>query len=129
MNREEIKNRIVDRMNDSADSPVFFTDDQLNDLVTEAQEFLIAETNSVHRSVFVPIRPGMQFVYLPALAPDFMMATRIWSQSRGIRLDTTSIDNLSQFHQRFWTVTGDPEMWYTVSWDIIGLFPRPTEGG
>lgn len=129
MNREEIKNRILDGINDNVDNPVFFTDDQLSDLIDEAAEFIVAETHSIHRTVHVPIRPGGQYLYLPALAPDFMQATRIFNNSLNVRLSTTSIDNLSQFHQRWPTVTGNPEFWFTVSWDIIGLFPRPVEGG
>lgn len=128
MKRSEIKSRIRDAIDDSS-SGVFYTDDQLSDLIDEVQILLSAETKPIHRSVFVPIRDGGQFLYLPALAPDFMMATRVFSQSRNERLSTTSIDNLSSFHQKWPTVTGDPEFWFTVSWDIIGLFPRPTSGG
>jgi hypothetical protein len=129
MNRNEIKARIRDQIDDHSEAGVFFTDDQLNDLVDEAQEILTAETKNIHRTVFVPLRPSSQFLYLPALAPDIMQVVRVFSQTLNVRLETTSIDNLSSYHQRWPTVTGDPEFWFTVSWDIIGLFPRPTAGG
>lgn len=129
MNRNEIKARIKDKIDDHSDDGVFFTDTQLSDLVDEAQELLCGETKSIHRTVLAPIRPGGQFIYLPALAPDIMLPVRIWNNANGYRLEVTSINNLGTFHQKWPTVTGsDPQFWFTVSWDIIGLFPRPVAG-
>lgn len=129
MNKSEIKSRIRDQIDDHSTAGVFFTDVQLGELIDHIQEIIVGDTHSVHRSVFVPIRPGGQFLFLPAIAPDIMQIKRVFNQSLNQRLDTTSIDNLSSFHQKWPTVTGNPEMWFTVSWDIIGFFPRPVEGG
>ncbi len=129
MTRNDIKLRIRDQIDDHSSSGVFYTDDQLNDLVDEIQELFCAETKPIHRTVFIPVRPGGQLLYLPAFAPDLMQVLRVFSHTLRIKLEVTSIDNLSSFHQKWPTVTGDPEFWFTVSWDIIGLFPRPTAGG
>ena len=129
MKRSEIKTRIKDKIDDLSDDGTFFTDAQLDELVDEAQELLCGETKSVHRTVFVPIRPGGQFLYLPAIAPDIMLPVRIFNNANDYRLQVTSINNLGSFHQKWPTVTGsDPQFWFTVSWDIIGLFPRPVAG-
>jgi len=129
MKRSEIKSRIRDKLEDKSDTGVFYTDAQLDDLIAEAQELLVGETKSIHRTVTVPIRPGGQFIYLTSFAPDCMMPVRVWNSANTYRLQATSIDNLSSFHQKWTTVTGpDPQFWFTVSWDIIGLFPRPIAG-
>jgi hypothetical protein len=39
------------------------------------------------------------------------------------------MEELDQFQQRWLDTAGDPEMWFSVSWDIIGVFPRPTSSG
>jgi hypothetical protein len=129
MNRGEIKSRIKDKIDDHSTDGVFYTDTQLDELIDEAQELLVGETKSVHRSVLVPVRPGGQFIYLPAVAPDLMLPIRIWNNANDYRLQATSINNLSSFHQKWPTVVGsDPQFWFTVSWDIVGLFPRPVAG-
>ncbi len=128
MNRNELKLRIRDTIDDDP-SGVFFSDDQLDALIDEVQEILVGETKSVHRTVTIPIRPGGQFLYLTSFAPDLMMPVRIWNNANNSRLQATSIDNLSTFHQKWPTVTGpDPQFWFTVSWDIVGIFPRPVTG-
>lgn len=129
MNRTEIKSRIKDKIDDKTDAGVFFTDTQLDELIDEAQELLTGETKSIHRSVLIPIRPGGQYIYLPAVAPDIMLPVRIWNNNNDYRLECTSISNLGTFHQKWPTVVGsDPQFWFTVSWDIVGLFPRPVAG-
>ena len=129
MNRSEIKKRILDGINDDADDPVFFTDAQLNALIDEASEFVQAETRGVRRSSFLPLRDSTTFYSLRNIASDVMLVYRIWSHANNSKLIVTSMEELDQFQQRWLDTTGDPEMWFSVSWDVIGVYPRPSSNG
>jgi hypothetical protein len=129
MDRVAIKKRILDGINDDADSPVFFTDAQLNTLIDEASEFVVAETRGIRRSSFLPLRDSTTFYSLRSLARDIMLPYRIWNHANSSRLTVTSMEELDQFQQRWLDTAGDPEFWFSVSWDLIGIYPRPTSDG
>lgn len=129
MDRAEIKQRILDGIADDADAPVFFTDEQLNQLIDEASEFVVSETRSLRRSSFLPMRAGVSYYSLRSLATDIMLPYRIWNYTRSTRLTVTSMEELDQFQQRWIVTPADPEMWFPVSWDIIGIYPRPVADG
>jgi hypothetical protein len=129
LNRGEIKKRILDGINDDADSSVFFTDAQLNSLIDEASEFVVAETRGIRRSTFLALRDSTTFYSLRSLASDILLPYRIWNYENSSRLTVTSMEELDQFQQRWLDTAAPPEMWFSVSWDIIGIFPRPTSSG
>src|ERR1041384_655857 len=129
MNRAEIKRRILDGINDTPDDPVFFTDSQLNDLIDEAVEFVVAETRAIRRTGFLALRASTTFYPLRGLASDLMLPYRVWNHANSNRLAVSSMEELDQFQQRWIETSGDPESWFGVSWDIIGVYPRPTSNG
>lgn len=129
LNRLEIKQRILDGINDDSSNPVFFTDAQLNDLIDEASEFVIAETRSMRRSSFLTLQAGVTFYTLRGVAPDIMLPYRIWNNANSSKLIVTSMEELDRFQQRWIDTTATPEMWFPVSWDIIGVYPHPTTSG
>ena len=129
MNRAEIKRRILDGINDTPDAPVFFTDAQLNSLIDEAIEFVVAETRAIRRSGFLALRASTTFYPLRGLGTELMLPYRVWNHANSSRLSVTSMEELDQFQQRWITTSGDPESWFGVSWDIIGVYPRPDVSG
>lgn len=129
MNLGDIKNRILSSINDKVDDPVFFTDAQLTALINEGAELIAGETRAVRRSTFLPLRAGESFYGLRALANDVMLPYRVWSHSNNSRLVVTSMEELDQFQQRWQDTPATPEMWFPVSWDLIGLYPRPAQAG
>lgn len=129
MNRLEIKERILSAISDNVDSPTFFTDEQLNDLIDEAAEFVAAEVRSVRKSTFLPLRAATTFYSIRHLANDIMLPYRIWSHANTSRLSVTSMEELDQFQQRWQDTGATPECWFPVSWDLIGVFPRPIASG
>lgn len=129
MKISEIKQRILNGINDDPDNPVFFTDAQLNTLIDEARDVIALQTRSIRQTTFLPLREGTAFYNLRNLAPDLLIPNRIWNHSNSSRLSVTSMEELDQFQQRWQDTTGDPESWFSVSWDIIGLYPRPSASG
>lgn len=129
MTREELKARIVAGINDDPDSPVFFTDTQLNELIDEAAEFLVGEIKCVRRTVLVPQREGTIFYSTRSVADDMLFPYRIWNHSRGQRLTVSDFMSLDNFHERWMTVTGDPQIWFAASWDLFGVWPSTVDAG
>lgn len=128
MLRSEVKSRILQGINDDVSTPVFLTDAQLNDLVNDSAELIAADTRSVKRSAFVPLRAGSKFYYLPSIAPDILFPYRVWTNQNTRRLTALSMSELDEFQTKWLNTDGDPEIWFPVSWDMIGIYPSPASG-
>lgn len=129
MNRIEIKNRILNGINDDPDSSVFYTTAQIEALIDEGLEVLAEDTMAINRTAVVPVRQGAFLYYLPWIDPDAMAIRRVWYQNDQSRLTAVTMSQLDGFHQRWLTVTGTPEVWFPVSWDIFGVWPIPATAG
>lgn len=127
MIRSDLKSRIRDAINDP--SSVIFTDDQLSDLIDEAANFIVAETRSVKRTTYLPIRAGHTFYRIGTIGADVMLPYRIYSHSNNQRLTVTSMEELDQFQQRWIETVAPPEMWFPVAWDLIGIWPSASAAG
>jgi hypothetical protein len=129
MTRSELRSRALTLLNDAPDEPIFWSPDELHHLITEAQETLAEEVEALTRSLFVPVRAGWQFYPLAGIGRQIMTPWRLWTRNRQHRLWPISMRELEGHYERWLTVTGEPEWWFLVSWDLIGLWPTPTTGG
>ena len=129
MNRGEMRNRILDGLNDSFTSPVSSSAAQINDVITEASEVLAEEVEAIPRTIFTPLREGVTYFYTPALASDMMVPMRLWNPTTNRRLTAIDLRQLDE-HNRGWeAVTGNPEVWASLSWDVFAIYPHPATGG
>ncbi len=129
MIRSAIRARILETLNESTDAPVFWTASEINDLIDEAAEVICEESRAIKRSVLVTLRPGTAYYSLRGLGPSIMAPWRIWLTSQQRRLDVTSMPELDRQHETWPTVTGEPQYWFPVSWDLFGVWPKPSTGG
>ena len=129
MTRNEIQRRTLEAVGDDPDSPVFFSSKQLNELVDEANEVLAEDIRAIHRTALVALKQGVGFIYTPAIANDFMAPLRVFNHQSSLRLPTLSMAELDQLFIRWQDTTGHPELWFPVSWDLLGVYPRPAAGG
>ena len=126
MTREEIQARILEGIGDDPDTPVFFSQAQLNALPDEAQEILTEDARAVRRTALVPLKEGVGFIYTPAIDPDFMAPIRVWNHQNSTQLTCLSMAELDVINIRWQQTTGQSEVWFPVSWDLFGLYPKPT---
>ena len=129
MTRAEIKNRILRQINDNVDSSVFFTTAQLNSLVDEGLEVLAESTHAIKRTALFAQRPGTIYYSPASIADDIMFPVRIWNNTRQTRLTALSMQELDEYRLRWGLTTGDPEVWFPVSWDLFGLYPATSTSG
>ena len=128
MTRAEIKSRIRDAINDP--SSVIFTDAQLNDLIEEATQILVSETRSLRKSIVVPRRSGTLLYSTRTMGADeLLLPYRIFSNSNTTKLAVTSMEELDRFQSQWMDTTGEPEFWFPVSWDLIGVWPSSSSSG
>ena len=127
MTREEIRQRILDGLNDTGG--VFVTSAQANEAIDEALEVMAEESGAVIRTGFVGLQPGTMLYWLSAIAPDVMAPLRLWLVSEERRLTAVSMRELDRRHETWPTVQRQPEYWFPVSWDLFGVWPHPAEGG
>ena len=129
MNRTEIKARIASGINDDPEDPVFFDEEQFNELIDEAMEFVVAETRSVRRTAYFPLRAGCQYYSTISIADDMMLPYRIWNNQNDLRLTATDFRTLDQTYERWQRVNQDPQCWFPAAWDTIGIWPAPAQAG
>ena len=129
MTRSQIRDRILNALNESTSAPVFWSTTQTDAVIHEAAEVLAEEAKAIRRSAFVARLAGATYYFTRGLAPDVMAITRIWLPDQNKRLTAVSIAELDAQNSTWATVTGDPEYWFPVSWDCFGVYPHPATGG
>jgi len=129
MNRGEVRNRILDGLNESFLAPVSSSQAQIDDVITEASEILAEEVEAVPRTVFVPLQEGVTYFYVPGLASDMMTPVRLWLNDTNRRLRAVSLRELDEFRVDWESVAGNPNAWASMSWDIFAIFPHPATAG
>lgn len=127
MKKSELRARVQDALNDTMG--VSWTAAQVDRSILEAAEVLVEETRAIKRSVIVPLQPGCSYYYTQAITEDMLFPYRIWSQRDERRLTALSLKELDAYHLEWDTVTGDPEVWCPLSWDVFVIWPRTAEGG
>lgn len=129
MTRLELEQRILRALNDSPTDPVFWTLEEIRDVIQEGQEILAEEVQALKRTVLFPRHDGLQWVNLAAVAPDCMAPFRIWLPDQGIRLEPRTMRWLDQYQYWWLTITGTlPLYWYPISWDCFGIWPGEATG-
>lgn len=129
MTKAEIRTRILESLNDSASSPVFWSISEIDDVIQEGQEVLAEELAMIKRSALVPLREGVTYYYTQGIAPDIMVPYRVFLTGTDRRLDVVTMGQLDERHETWITISGDPWHWFPVSWDIFGIFPHAAQGG
>jgi len=125
MTRAEIRRRILEGLNDSVESPSFWTTAEIDNLITEGGEILAEEAGSIKRTAFISFREGTQYYYTTAIAPDMMVPYRVFHHSLNRRLSPVSMMELDDHNETWSTVQGDPWWWFPVSWNLFGIYPYP----
>lgn len=129
MTRSDIRTRILNGLNESATSPVFWSTTQADQLIAEGSELLAEELQAIKRTAMVALRPGSTYYAVRGIADDLMVPYRVWSAGLNRRLTATTPSQLDDYHERWQTVTGEPEYWFPMGWDWFGIFPHAAAGG
>ena len=129
MNRSDIRQRILEGLNDSATSPVFWSTTQIDTIIDEAQEVLAEEIRAIRRSVHMPMVDGAAFYSSRALGDDVMSIYRIYLREDARRLTAVTLGELDARNRVWMSVEGDPWNWCPISWDLFAIYPHPATGG
>jgi len=129
MNREQMRTRVLDSLNDSSDDPQFWSLAEVDQMLQESQEVLAEEVEACTRTLYVAQRAGCMFYPLRGLGVEVMTPWRLWTHARQHKLWPLSMEELDSYYERWLTVTGGPEWWFLLSWDCIGIWPPPVVGG
>ena len=127
MTRDELTQRILTALNDSPTDPVFWSLEEIHDIIAEGQELLAEEVAALRQTVYVPWRTGALFYSLGSLAGDCMAITRIWRPDTHERLEATTLTALGPTPWMEQPGTTQ-RVWFTVSWHCFGVHPHPTTG-
>lgn len=129
MNRSDLRTRILDGLNESATSPVFWSTTEIDGLINEAQEIICEELEAVKRTVVVPLRDGQLYFFTQAIAPDIMAPYRLYTTHNNRRLVATTVGELDRRHELWARVEGDPKAWASIGWDTFVTYPHVADGG
>jgi hypothetical protein len=126
MDRQEIRDRTLQALNESTSSPVFFTITQLNGFIEDALQVIAEEVSDIRRTAYVPMRDGAALYSIHAIAENVMSPYRVTLHEQDSRLQYILMDELDRIRQRWLDESADsPDYWYPVSWDMFGIWPAP----
>ena len=125
MNRKDLRDRILEALNEDPDSPSFWSTSEIDGIIDEGAEILAEEAASVKRSAFLPFREGAAYYYTQSIARDVMAVHRVWHHSLDRRLQPATVMDLDAHNETWATVTGDAWWWFPVAWNLFGIYPHP----
>lgn len=129
MNQSELRDRILNGLNDDISDPVYFSLAQINTFIDEAIETLSEEVSEIRRTAYVPLRDGATYYTTRSIAPDVMSPYRVTLHEQDTRLLYATIDDLDAYRQRWMENTStSPDWWFPVSWDMFGVYPAASSG-
>src|SRR5215831_483000 len=129
MNRLDLQTRVLERLNESVTSPVFWTTAQIQDLLQDSQELIAEEARLCKRTINLATRPGCAYYQMRGIASDCMAMYRLILPDNRIRLRAVSSAQLDAYHLLWETVSGTPRWWSPIDWQTFALFPHPIQGG
>jgi hypothetical protein len=127
MTRSELTERILRALADSPTDPIFWSFEEIHDVLQDGQEMLAEEVQALRRTVFVPWRPGALLYSLGSLADECMAIARVWRSDTHERLDATTLTALGYTP---WMSQPGPEarVWFPMSWHAFGVYPHAGQG-
>jgi hypothetical protein len=130
MNRQEIRDRILQALNESIATPTFFSLAEINDVIDEASEIIAEEVSQLKRTAYIPRRNGTFLYSLESIAPNIMSPYRVWLSEDDTRLQFITMRQLDNYRQQWWEVTSDsPDWWFPAGWNAFGVWPGTATGG
>ncbi len=129
MTRAELRRRALNALNDSPDTPVYFTTAGVNQSLEEGFERLTEIVPAVRKTVYVPRREGQHWYSVHELGESIQAPWRIWLPDLKRRLTVVELNDLDARHELWMTIQGDPYWWYPIDWRTFGVWPAPSAGG
>lgn len=127
MRRGDVRSRVQGLLADT--QSVFWSAAQVDALIDEAMEVVSESARIVHRTAYVAQRPGQFYYFTQSIDPLMMLPLRIWSHATDQRLEAIALSQLDQMAVQWERTTGSPQYWFSVSWDVFGVWPGAAEGG
>lgn len=127
--RGTLIDRVLTALNDQPVGPVFWTRQQMADVLQDGAEVMAEELASIKRTAFVTLGPGKLYYRTRGIAPDFRVPYRLWLSSNNRKLIPVTVEQLDGYHMQWSTVPGDPEYWAPMGYDWFTIFPHPAQGG
>jgi len=130
VNRQELRERILYRLNEDITSPTFYTETIANNAIQEAMEIIAEEIATLRQQALIVAKPGRHWFTTYEVSDVCMTPIRVWSHGTGQRLLPITMLQLEQHYSHWITVTADrPQWWYPLSHDAFGIWPGTVEGG
>lgn len=90
---------------------------------------LAEESESIKRTAYFARRPGELYHSTRKLGQDVLAPYRVWSVTNMQALTASSMQELDARHETWEFVSGEPQIWFPVSWDLFGIWPKAAAGG
>src|SRR5262245_27473112 len=129
MTRGELRAQLYRLIDEDADDPQFLTTPQANALLDEASEVLAEETEALKRRVFLARRPGLLLHSLHAWGNRLMSPYRLYVPAWRRRLQAVTTAELDRRARLWWVEQGEPQVFCSLSWDTLLLWPAAHAGG
>lgn len=130
----EIEEHALELFGENTSSPDVFTNDtagiaQVRDSINDAIEEISMLTGTTKRVYQVPLRTNQTFYRIQFKVDHFGWITDVWYPARKIRLEQTDLIKLNIFNPRWLLNTGNPEAYFPIGEDVIGVWPKPAGQG
>jgi hypothetical protein len=129
-----LETHVLELIGESSTSPDVFTDttsgmapirDSLNDAIQEIAMVMGGD----HRDYTLPLMADCGFYRLDFQIGEFGWVHGVWYPGRERRLEQTDLIALEALNPRWMQHSGNPDFYFPVGFNHIGLYPTPSAAG
>lgn len=124
MNRGELREKILYRLDQDVDSPQFWEEDYINELIDEAYMHFVSRTKILETSTSLSLIAYQNFY---EFASNCLVINRMYYETTDKIIDPITWSNLTKADPSWSDKTGDrPERWVFIPPNKIFLYPAVT---
>lgn len=102
---------------------------QIRDSINDAVQELCMVTGAYHKAYLLPLYADRQIYRMGWEADHFGWVTEAWDRDRKQRLSQTNVLSLTEYDPWWMQRTGNPEQYFQIGDDLIGVYFKPSANG
>lgn len=126
-----LETEVLYMIGENVSSPDVFTDSsagllQIRDSLNDAVEEIALVTGAVKAEYQLPLTASTTFYRLDFSRGELMWITDVWLHGQNRRLEQVDLIRLVTGNPRWLENTGNPEAYFPVGFDYLGVWPTPS---
>jgi hypothetical protein len=128
MQLSDMRTRVSQRLNEGATGPVFYTANEINAALNEANRFFVLLTLGLETTANWTVPAATTFTHMLTVFSDWIAPLRIVSGT-GAVIRPATLTDLAALDQGWFLSPGSPQRYVALGADFLGIYQQPATPG